>query len=510
MELSNKEFILSKKVIIVGGGIGGLSMSCLLAKKGYEVALYEKEERLGGRCNLLEEKGYSFDMGPSWYLIPEVFEHFFKLIDEKIEDHLDLVKLEPSYRVFFDSGKKYNKDIFTNREKLKEVFESFEPNSFAKLEDYLAKAEEQYGIAMEEFVYRNYDSLFDFLNYKVIKSAKKFSLFKSMDEYIKKFFKNRDLQKLLEYQLVFLGGSPYNTPALYKIMSHVDFNQGVYYPMGGIYKLVEALERIGRKLGVSYYNGLAVEEIIVESGYAQGVRLENGHFIRADEVVCNADMAHVETTMLKKKYQTYPQKYWDKKVLAPSGLILYLGVDGEIPELTHHNLYFSFDWEKNFEQIFKKPIWPMDPSFYVCNPNKIDPKMAPEGKENLFVFVPIAAGMIYSKGQLKGYAEKIIKMIESTMGIKDLAKRIEYQEIFCIEDFKKKYNSYKGTALGLAHTLWQSASMRPNNFSKKVKNLFYVGANTNPGIGLPMCMISAEVTYKRMFGIKEIGNLKEI
>ncbi|MEI7943042.1 MAG: phytoene desaturase family protein, partial [Candidatus Riflemargulisbacteria bacterium] len=278
---------MTKKVIIVGGGIGGLATSCLLAKKGYEVVLYEKEERLGGRCNLLQEKGYSFDMGPSWYLMPEVFEHYFKLLGEKIEDYLDLVKLEPSYRVFYDTSKVNHKDIFTNRDKLKDIFESFEPGSFEKLEEYLVYAQEQYGIAMDEFVYRNYDSLLDFLNLRVIKNAKKFSLFKSMDVYIKKFFKNNDLRKLLEYQLVFLGGSPYNTPALYKIMSHVDFNQGVYYPMGGIYKVVEALEKIGRSLGVEYYLGVAVEEIIIENNFAQGIRLDNGHFIRGDEIICN-------------------------------------------------------------------------------------------------------------------------------------------------------------------------------------------------------------------------------
>ncbi len=501
---------MSEKVIIIGGGIGGMAMSCLLAKKGYEVVLYEKEERLGGRCNLLQEKGYSFDMGPSWYLMPEVFEHFFKLLDEKVEDYLDLVKLEPSYRVFYDTTKRAHKDIFTNRDKLKEVFEAFEPGSFVKLEEYLNYAKEQYGIAMDEFVYRNYDSLLDFLNLRVIKNARKFSLFTAMDTYVKKFFKNSDLRKLLEYQLVFLGGSPFNTPALYKIMSHVDFNQGAYYPMGGLYKVVEALERIGRSLGVQYYLGAAVEEIIIENNYAQGIRLDNGHFIRADEVVCNADMAFVETNLIKKKFRTYTKKYWEKRVLAPSGLILYLGVDGEIPELIHHNLYFSFDWEKNFEQIFKKPIWPMDPSFYVCNPSKIDGTTAPKGKENLFVFVPIASGMIYSKGQVKAYAEKIIKMIEDKMGVKDLSKRIEFQEIFSIEEFKQKYNSFKGTALGLSHTLMQSASMRPNNISKKVKNLYYVGANTNPGIGLPMCIISAELTYKRMRGIKTIEKLKEL
>lgn len=501
---------MSEKVIIVGGGIGGLATSCLLAKKGYEVVVYEKEDKLGGRCNLLQAKGYVFDMGPSWYLMPEVFENFFALIGEKVEDYLDLVKLEPSYRAFFDSSRKFHKDIFTNKEKLKEVFESFEPGSYTQLEEYLSYAEEQYGIAMDEFVYRNYDSIIDFLNLRAIQNAHKFSLFTAMEDYIKKFFRNRDLKKILEHQLMFLGGSPFNIPAAYKTVSHIDFNQGVFYPMGGLYKIVEALERIGRKLGVEYYLGSAVEEIVVERGYAQGVRLDNGHFIRGDEVVCNADMAFVEMNLLKSQYRTYSNKYWDKKALAPSGLVLYLGVDGDIPELIHHNLYFSFDWEKNFEQIFKKTQWPMDPSFYVCNPSKIDKNVAPKGKESLFVFVPISPNIIYSKGQLKSFAEKIIKMIEDKMGVKDLSKRIELQEIFCIEEFKKKYNAYKGTALGIAHTLFQSALMRPNNISKKVKNLFYVGANTNPGIGVPMCLISAELVYKRLRGIKQIKRLKEL
>ncbi len=502
---------MSEKILIVGGGIGGIAVSCLLAKKGYEVVLYEKEDRLGGRCNILQEKGYTFDMGPSWYLMPEVFEHFFELLGEKVEDHLELIKLEASYRAFYETSKKFSKDIYTNRDKLKEVFESFEEGSSEKLDEYLAIAEGQYGIAMEDFVYRNYDSLVDFLNLNLLKKAKKFSLFTAMDTYVKKFFANRDLRKLLEYQMVFLGGSPYSTPALYKIMSHVDMNQGVFYPMGGMYKLIEAMERIGRNLGVEYYVGSAVEELIVENNYAQGIRLENGHFIRADEVICNADMAYVETTLIKqKKFQTYPKSFWKRKVFAPSGLIIYLGIDGELPELIHHNLYFSFDWQKNFEQIFNKPQWPADPSFYVCSPSKIDDSVAPEGKESLFVFVPIPPDLIYSRGQVKGYADKIIDMIADKMKIKNLSKRIDFQQVFCIDDFKQKYNSYKGTALGLAHTLRQSASMRPNNKSKKIKNLYYVGANTNPGIGLPMSVISAELTYKRLRGINSKKKLDRL
>ena len=281
-------------------------------------------------------------------------------------------------------------------------------------------------------------------------------------------------------------------------MSHIDFNMGVYYPMGGIYTIIEAIVRIAKKHGVTIHTKAPVARIILEYGQAVGVELENGETIPADIVISNADIHHTETDLLPPAAREYSATYWKKRVLAPSAFIMYLGVDGRIPELTHHNLLFSKDWKRNFSELFDDPKWPTDPSLYVCAPSISDPSVAPPNKENLFILVPIASGIDYTDADLETYGDKILATLEQEMRIPNLRQRIEYKKFFCVKDFTTRYNSYQGTALGLAHTLRQTALFRPNNISKKVKNLFYVGANTNPGIGMPVCLISAELVWKRI------------
>lgn len=498
-----------KKVIIIGGGIGGLGTACLLAKKGYQVRLYEKNEKLGGRMNVFSEQGYTFDMGPSWYLMPDVFEDFFNLIGKNVHDYLSLAKLGPSYRIFFkDKGIKV--DLFSDLEKDSATFEQLEPGSSEKLRSYLKTAEYQYGVSKELFIYRNYDSVFDFFNKRMLTEGSKLSVFKSMDSYVKKYFSTDEIQKIMQYTLVFLGSSPYNTPAIYNIMSHIDFNMGVFYPMGGIYKIVDALVSAGREFGAEFFVQKPVKRILTENGKAIGVEFEDGEKELADIVISNADIQYTETKLLSKEEQSYSEGYWDKRVLAPSAFMMYLGVNGRIPSLTHHNLLFSRDWKKNFAELFDLKCWPEDPSIYVCAPSVTDPTVAPEGKENVCVLVPIAPGLTYTQQDLEQYGDKILATMEKEMGIPDLRSRIEFKRFFCTNDFSSLYNSYKGTALGLAHTLFQTAWFRPDTKSKKVENLFYVGANTNPGIGMPICLISAELVYKRIVGDHTIPHLKQL
>lgn len=515
-----------KSAIIIGAGFGSLGSAAILAKAGWDVTVLEKNEQLGGRASVLtisqDEAGnwqehwgeqqttgptFKFDIGPSWYLMPDIFEDFFKLLGENVHDYLNLTKLAPGYRVYFkDTGKVV--DIYDDLEKDLKTVEELEPGAAEKLQEYLKQAEYQYKVALNRFLYKNYDSVFDFLNKETAIEGSKLHVFSNMDRYVKRYFKTDEMQKLMMYPLVFLGSSPYNTPALYNIMSHVDFNLGVFYPQGGIYEITKALVQLGSKHGATYRTQSNVEKILVKNGEAVGVKLTGGETLRADIVISNADVHHTETQLLEPQYRTKKEKYWDKLTLAPSALLLYMGVKGTIPNLQHHTLLFSKDWQKNFGEIFDNPTWPDDPSLYVCNPSKTDKTVAPEGYENLFVLVPIAAGLTYDQAFLDTYADKILQTLEAELNVPDLRERIVYKKVFCVDDFASRYNSYKGTALGLAHTITQTAIFRPNNISKKVKNLYYVGAGTNPGIGMPITLISAELLYKRLTNDKSSGPLK--
>jgi phytoene desaturase len=486
--------------IIIGAGFGGLSTACYLAKAGYQVTVIEKNERVGGRANLFEAEGYSFDMGPSWYLMPDVFEHFFTIMGEKVEDHLDLRKLDPSYRIFFKNTDQII-NIHPGTEANKETFEMLEPGSYEKFLDYLKRSKYQYEVAIGDFMYKNYSSVLDFFNLRMAIEGSKLSVFSKMDTYVKRFFRTPEMQKIMQYTLVFLGSSPYNTPALYNIMTHIDFNMGVYYPMGGMHQVALAVGNVAKKHGVTFIMNTPVARINVNGeNLATGVTLENGEVIEADLVVSNADRWFTETHLLEEKHREYKPSYWEKRAMAPSGLVLYLGVDGAVPEIKHHTLVFAEDWEEGFGQIFDRPQWPTDPSFYICNPSKTDPNVAPEGKENLFVLVPIAPDLDYTDESLRAYEDKILEEIEHHCGIPNFRERIEYRKSFSVKDFKEVYNSYKGTALGLAHTMMQTAAFRPDTVSKKVKNLYYAGGSTNPGNGVPICLISGELVYKRLIG----------
>lgn len=500
---------MKKSALIVGSGIGGLGLACLLGKQGYDVTVLEKNATLGGRSNVFSVDGYRFDMGPSWYLMPDVFEHFFKLLDEPIEEHLTLTKLSPSYRIYF-KGEAEPIDVDADPERAAALFETLEPGAGEALDRYLAQSEYQYDIATREFMYKNYDSIFDFLNKRTMVEGRKLSVLSSMDTYVRKFFKSDKVQKIMQYQLVFLGSSPYKTPALYNIMSHIDFNMGVYYPEGGIYAIVEGLVRIAKKHGVTFRTNAEVTRILVSDGRASGVELSTGEQLTADLVISNADIAHTELALLPKSARSHKDSYWKKRTLAPSAFIMYLGVDGPVESLSHHTLLFSKDWKKNFSEIFDRPGLPEDPSLYVCRPSKTDRTVAPDGKENLFVLVPIGAGTTYTKDELAAYQEQILETLENDLRIPNLRKRIEYLRTYTPEDFARDYNSLGGTALGLAHTLGQTATFRPNNVSKKVENLFFVGAGTNPGIGMPICLISAELAYKRIMGVRTPEPLDEM
>jgi 1-hydroxy-2-isopentenylcarotenoid 3,4-desaturase len=478
-----------KNVIIVGAGFGGLAAAALLAKQGHTVKVIEKNEQSGGRASIWVKDGFTFDMGPSWYLMPDVFEKYFAEFDKKPEEYMELVRLDPSYRVFF--GIDDSVDISKDLEKNLDLFETLEPGAKEKMKEYLDKSTYEYDIAMKDFIYKDYKHLTDFLKPRLIVEGTKLHMFEKLDDYAQRYFKSEKIRKILEYTIVFLGGSPYDSPALYSLMSHVDFNMGVWFPKGGMGKLAEAMQKLAEEQGAEFFYNEPVEKIIVENGKATSVKTTKGTH-QADFIVVNADNAWAEMNLLEEKYRTYDQKYWEKRNIAPSAYLLYLGLDKQLKNFIHHNLYFDPNWINHFDDIFKQPKWPENFSYYVSCISKTDPKTAVDGGENVFVLIPVAPGLEDTEEIREKYFNRTIDHMEKLAG-ENIRDHIIVKRIFAHTDFSNRYNAYKGTALGLAHTLKQTAVFRPRHQSKKVKNLYYTGHYNHPGIGVPMVIISSQI-----------------
>lgn len=480
----------NKRIVVIGAGFGGLAAAALLAKDGHKVIVIEKNEMVGGRARVWREAGFSFDMGPSWYLMPDAFETYFAHFGKKPQDLYNLIRLDPSYRIFFGPNDKL--DISSDLETNIKLFESIEPGSGQKLVEYLEQAKYQYDVSMKQFLYKNFTSIFDFFNKRMLTEGRKLHVFENLDAFTKRYFKSERLQKILQYSMVFLGGAPSNTPALYSVINHADFNLGVWYPEGGFASVATAMQKLAESYGAEFIFNSEVTEIVVEDGIAKKVKTAIQEF-DADIVIGNGDYHHIETKLLPKAARSYSDRYWNNRTVAPSAFIIYLGLDKELSSLSHHNLVLSNDWTKHFNAIFDKPSWPEEPSYYVCAPAKTDSTVAPAGKENLFVLVPIASGLPETPEFREEFANKIIAHFENEIG-ETITPHIVVKRIFTGTDFAKDYNAFKGTALGLSHTLMQTAMFRPRMKSKKVKNLYFTGQFTQPGIGVPMTLISGQLT----------------
>jgi phytoene desaturase len=485
-----------KKTIVIGAGFGGMAAAALLAKDGHDVTVLEKNDQPGGRAIVWNEKGFIFDMGPSWYLMPDVFEKFFAAFGKKPKDYYKLIRLNPAYRIFFDKDEIV--DVSPDLEKNLQLFEQYQPGGREQIKKYLEAAEYQYTVAMNEFIYKEYRHLWDFFSLRLLSKGSKLHIFTSLDRYAQRYITDPKLRKILEYTMVFLGGTPFDTPALYSLMSHVDFNLGVWYPDGGFGALARGFQCLAVEQGVKFEFNCEVEKINVTNGSVTGVKTPK-ESMSADLVIANADYPYAEMNLLEPSQQTYSKNYWAKKAIAPSALLMYLGVEGKIKSFAHHNLYFAPDWEEHFRTIFHEPRWPENPSYYVSCPSKSDSTVAPTDSENLFVLIPVAAGLEDTPQIREKYFTKTMDHLETLTG-ENIKDRIIVKRLFAHKDFTDSYHAYKGTALGLAHTLGQTAVFRCSHQSKKVKGLYYTGHYTHPGIGVPMVIISSQIIAQQIRG----------
>lgn len=479
---------MPKKIIVIGSGFSSLSAASYLAKQGHQVHLYEKNNTLGGRARQLKKDGFTFDMGPSWYWMPDIFEKFFNDFGKKVSDFYVLEKLDPAYQVWFAD------EIVTIGDTLDKIateFERIEPGSSPALKKFIKNAGVNYDIAINDVVNKPGLSPFELVTPETAVRVNQF--FKTISDDVRKAFKNEKLVSILEFPVLFLGAKPNKTPAFYRFMNYADFGLGTWHPKGGMHAVIQGMIALAESLGVQMHTNAGVSKILVENGTTTGIEV-NGENISADFVVSGADYHHSET-LLEPQYRQYSEKYWNSRVFAPSSLLFYVGFDKKFKKVAHHNLFFDTDFDEHARTIYDDLAWPKEPLFYANFPSINDATMAPEGKENGFFLIPIAPGVEDTQALRDQYFDIIMERLERLSG-QDFRSHILFKESFCVDDFISEYNSFKGNAYGMANTLSQTAFLRPNLRSKKVKNLYFTGQLTVPGPGVPPALISGKLTAK--------------
>lgn len=484
---------MSKKVTIIGSGFSGLAAACYLAKQGCEVTVLEKHDRVGGRARQYSSEGFTYDMGPSWYWMPDIFEKFFADFGKKVSDYYELERLSPSYRVYFEDGPI---DVPSDINELYALFESIEKGSAVKLKQFLKEAEYKYQIGMNDLVYKPGLSLMEFMNVRFFKGIFKLDVFKSIASHIRKSFTNPKLVQLLEFPVLFLGALPQNTPALYSLMNYSDMVGGTWYPKGGMVSVINGMHKLALELGVKFELNADVSKINVQENSAKEIKASQS-YKNFDVIVSSADYHFTEQKLLDAPYRNYSEKYWKTRKMAPSSLIFYLGVNKKLPNLLHHSLFFDEDFDLHAQEIYTNPKWPTNPLIYLSSTSQTDLSTAPPGCENLFILIPIAPELKEDQKTNDFYFDLCIKRIEKHIGV-SFKENIIFRRDYAGSDFVKDYNSFRGNAYGLANTLSQTAILKPKLINKKVKNLFYTGQLTVPGPGVPPCLISGKLVAEQV------------
>ena len=488
---------MKKKIAIIGSGFSGLSAAAYVAAEGHEVHVFEKNARPGGRARQFSsDKGYVFDMGPSWYWMPDIIENFFSDFGHTSEDFFRLVSLNPQFEMVFEEG---GINIPENYQELKELFESLETGAGKRLDEFMQSAKFKYEVGMQKFVNKPCHSWTEFISPEIAQHAIKLDLLTNFRKYVSGYFKNQKLRTLMEFPVIFLGASPKNIPALYSLMNYGGYALGTHYPMGGFYKLVLAMKAVAEHKGAIFHFNSPVDKMIISDKHVKALKI-NGVDLDFDAVIASSDYHHTET-LLDKEYRNYDEGYWSKKTFAPSSLIYYLGISEKIPNLNHHTLFFENDLDSHIHHIYSDKKWPEKPLFYACCPSKTDPNVAPVNKENLFILMPLATGIHDDENTRERYLKEMLSRIEKHTGIQELYNKIEFKRSYCVSDFVEDYNAYQGNAYGLANTLRQTAVLKPKIRNKKLNNLFYTGQLTVPGPGVPPSIISGKVVAQ------EINNL---
>lgn len=481
-------------ITIIGSGFSGLAASAYLAKVGHNVTIFEKNNQIGGRARVFQENGFLFDMGPSWYWMPDAFENFFNAFGKSAADFYELKQLDPGFQVFFGNNERI--PIPANKEALRELFEGIEKGSADKLDTFLKEGAFKYRIGMQNLAHKPALSLMEFMNYEVVSGALRSHVFRSMKTYVRQFFKDPRLVAIMEFPVLFLGAKPSNIPALYSLMNYAALELGTFYPMGGMYKIVEAMKTLAVDHGVKIKTSCAIQGIVTNNRLVTGVKTDTGLF-SSDAVVATGDYHHIEQALLDKQHRNYSDAYWDKRIMAPSSLIFYLGISKKVKNLIHHNLFFDRDFEAHASEIYDRPQWPKEPLFYVCCPSKTDPAVAPEGMENLFVLIPLAPGLKDSEEMREKYYNVVMNRMEAECG-DQIKNHVIYKRSYCIDDFVSDYHAFKGNAYGLANTLSQTAVLKPSARNKHLDNLFYAGQLTVPGPGVPPALISGKIAAQQV------------
>jgi phytoene desaturase len=477
---------MKKKINIIGSGFSALAAACYLSKEGHSVTVFEKNATIGGRARQLKKDGFTFDIGPSWYWMPDVFERFFADFDKKPSDYYDLIKLSPAYQVYF--GVEEFVKIADNLPEIIQTFESIEKGSGKVLEKFMAEAQSNYDIAIKDLVYNPGISPMELVTVETAKKVGQF--FSTISKEVRKRFTNDKIIQILEFPVLFIGAKPSDTPAFYSFMNFADFGLGTWHPKKGMYSVVLAMETLAKELGVTFKTNANVTKILVKNKSAVGITVnKENHY--CDFVLSGADYHHSET-LLDQEHRAYSESYWEKKTFAPSSLLFYVGFDSKVKNVEHHTLFFDVSFKKHAEDIYDNPKWPEDPLFYVSFPSKTDESSAPEGKEAAIILIPLAPGIEDTQAIREVYFEKVIKRFEN-LTQQNIKNSILFKESFCVNDFVKDYNSYKGNAYGMANTLLQTAFLRPKLKSKKVDKLYFTGQLTVPGPGVPPALISGKL-----------------